>query len=117
MGSVATWHVFDHCLDYFRYFIAMSGNCGGGTQQDRAVKRSGLGIKSFFLFAATGTSDFACEGFRQQVINMGNTYTDSFRFSDTQDGGNLSYREKRGATHDYAYANQYIYNALQFFWS
>ncbi len=29
--------------------------------------------------------------------------------------GNLSYRELEGAVHDYSYANQYIYNALMFF--
>lgn len=116
MGSVATWHVFDHCLDYFRYFITMSGNCGDGSQQDEAVKRSSLGKTDFFMFTATGTDDFAYGGFRQQVMNMGKYFTDSFQFADTQAEGNLSYREKDGATHDYAYANQYIFNGLQFFW-
>ncbi len=116
MGSVATWHVFDHCLDYFRYFITMSGNCGDGSQQDESVKRSCFGMNDFFMFTATGTADFAYDGFRQQVMTMGRYYTDSFRFADTQSEGNLSYREKRGATHDYAFANQYIFNGLQFFW-
>ena len=105
MGSVAAWHVFDHCLDYFRYFITMSGNCGDGSCQDTAVKRAGLGLTDFFLFTATGTDDFACGGFRQQVMNMGRYFADSFRFADTQEEGNLAYREKKGATHDYAYAN------------
>lgn len=116
MGSVATWHVFDHCLEFFRYFITMSGNCGNGSQQDAAVKRAGLGLTDFFLFTATGTEDFACGGFRQQVMNMGRYFTDSFRFADTQAEGNLAYREKKGATHDYAFANQYIYNGLRFYW-
>src|SRR5699024_2678780 len=26
MGSVATWHTFQYCLDYFRYFMPMSGS-------------------------------------------------------------------------------------------
>ena len=26
MGSVATWHTFEYCLDYFRYFMPMSGS-------------------------------------------------------------------------------------------
>ena len=30
MGSVTTWHTFQDCLDYFRYFMPMSGNMGGG---------------------------------------------------------------------------------------
>ena len=68
------------------------------------------------MFTATGTEDFAYDGFRQQIMNMGQFFTDSFCFSDTQEEGNLSYREKQGATHDYAYANQYLYNGLQFFW-
>ena len=117
MGSVSTWHVFDHCLEFFRYFITMSGNCGNGSEQDAAVKQSGLGITDFFVFTATGTEDFAYDGFKQQVMNMGRYFTDSFRFADTQEEGNLSYREKTGATHDYAFANQYIYNGLQFFWN
>ena len=116
MGSVATWHVFDHCLLYFRYFITMSGNCGDGAEQDAAVKRTGLSKKDFFLFTATGTDDFAYGGFKGQVMNMGKYFTDSFQFADTEEEGNLSYREKEGAVHDYAYANQYIYNGLQFFW-
>ena len=94
----------------------MSGNCGDGLQQDEAVKRSCFGMNDFFMFTATGTADFAYDGFRQQVMTMGRYYTDSFRFADTQSEGNLSYREKRGATHDYAFANQYIFNGLQFFW-
>ena len=117
MGSVSTWHVFDHCLKYFRFFLTMSGNCGNGSEQDAAVKRSGLGITDFFVFTATGTEDFAYSGFKQQVMNMGRYYTDSFRFADTQEEGKLSYRENGGAAHDYAFANQYIYNGLQFFWS
>lgn len=116
MGSVATWHVFDHCLEYFRYFITMSGNCGNGSAQDAAVKRSGMSRKGFFIFAATGTDDFAYGGFRQQIMNMGKYFRDSFELADSEEEGNLSYREKQGAVHDYAYANQYICNGLQFFW-
>ena len=116
MGSVTTWHVFEQCLAYFRYFIAMSGNCGNGSEQDAAVKRSGLLPKDFFIFTATGTEDFAYDGFKQQIMNMGHYFTDSFHFADTQEEGNLSYREKEGAVHDYDNANQYIYNGLQFFW-
>lgn len=26
MGSVNTWHTFEYCLDYFRYFMPMSGS-------------------------------------------------------------------------------------------
>ena len=49
-------------------------------------------------------------------MSMGRYFTDSFQFTDTEEGGNLSYREKENAVHDYAYANQYIYNGPQFFW-
>lgn len=30
MGSVNTWHTFQNCLDYFRYFMPVSGNMGDG---------------------------------------------------------------------------------------
>lgn len=26
MGSVNTWRTFEYCLDYFRYFLPMSGS-------------------------------------------------------------------------------------------
>lgn len=109
--------MFNHCLDYFHYFIVMSGNCGDGRVQNDTVKRSGLNQNGFFLFTATGSEDFAHSAFKHQVMNLGKRYTDSFRFADTQAEGNLSYRELPGADHDYKYANQYIYNGLQFFWS
>lgn len=36
MGSVATWHTFQYCLDYFRYFMPMSGSLSsdGGYMAD-----------------------------------------------------------------------------------
>ncbi len=115
MGSVATWYAFNKCLSYFRYFIALSGNLGDGAVEDAAVSASGYGPGDFFIYSATGSEDFARDNMHRQIMNMGNIYSDNFRFSDTMERGNLSYRELEGAVHNYNYANQYIFNALIFF--
>lgn len=33
MGSVTTWHTFQYCLDYFRYFLPSSGNLAYRVQE------------------------------------------------------------------------------------
>ena len=50
MGSVATWHTFQYCLDYFRYFMPMSGNLStdGGYMADM-VKKSGHTADDFLF--------------------------------------------------------------------
>jgi predicted peptidase len=117
MGSVATWRTFEHCFDYFRYYLPMSGNAGNGSLQDETVKSSDFGPDDFFIWSASGTSDFAYSAFKSLIMNMGNYYTDSFTIADNETEGNLSFRELEGAVHDYSYAIIYIYNGLEFFWS
>lgn len=117
MGSVTTWRTFEHCLDEFRYFMPSSGNVGNGSVQDQVVADSNWNWDDFFIFTASGTDDFAYSSFKSQVMNMSELPSDNFRMSDTQAGGNLSFREREGATHDYLAALEYIYNGMQFFWN
>ena len=115
MGSMNTWHTFEHALDYFRYFAPASGGpIGNGAYMADIVKRSGHSSEDFFIFAASGTENFAYSGFKSGVMAMGET--DTFTFADNERDGNLAFREREGYAHDGRAANEYAYNALRFFW-
>ena len=116
MGSMNTWHTFEHALAYFRYFAPSSGGpIGDGAYMTDIVSNSGHSPEDFFIFAASGTNDFAYAGFKQGVMTMGET--DAFTFADSEQDGNLAFREREGYAHDGTAANEYAYNALRFFWS
>lgn len=116
MGSVTTWRTFEYCLDYFRYFAPSSGSLTtDGGYMDDIVKNSGYDWNDFFLVTMTGTEDFAASAFEQQIENMQNY--DSFRYSDTEKDGNLTFRIKEGYSHNGTAAMEYTYNALRWFWN
>ncbi len=116
MGSVTTWRTFEYCLDYFRYFAPSSGSLTtDGSYMDDIVKNSGYAWNDFFLVTMTGTEDFAASAFEQQIENMQNY--DSFRYSDTEKDGNLTFRIKEGYSHNGAASMEYAYNALLWFWN
>lgn len=116
MGSVTTWRTFEYCLDYFRYFAPSSGSLTtDGKYMDDIVKNSGHSWNDFFIIAITGTEDFAASSFRQQIENMQNY--ESFRYSDTEKDGNLTFRIKEGYSHNGTAAMEYSYNALRWFWN
>lgn len=118
MGSVTTWHTFEYCLDYFRYFMPMSGNMGlDGRYWDYIVQQSGYNWNDFFLFTASGTADFAYSGFRRQIEGMAAINPDSFRLADNEAEGNLAYREKAGYQHNHMAMMEYTYNGLCWFWN
>ena len=71
MGSVATWHTFQYCLDYFRYFLPSSGNLtSDGAYMESLVTDSGHKPEDFFIYAMSGTEDFAYAGFSSQIEAM-----------------------------------------------
>jgi len=118
MGSVATWHTFQYCLDYFRYFMPMSGNLStdGGYMADM-VKKSGYTAGDFFIYAMSGTDDFAYSAFKSQIEAMAAVSDKTFVIADNEQDGNLAFREQEGGTHDGNYASRYTYNGLMWFWS
>lgn len=117
MGSVATWRTFEYCLDYFRYFMPMSGSLTtDGRYMDNIVKKSDYQWNDFFIAAFTGTNDFAASAFERQIQSM-RDYTDSFRYADNEKDGNLTYRIKDGYSHDGEAAMEYTYNGLRWFWN
>lgn len=116
MGSMNTWRTFQYCLDYFRYFAPSSGGpIGGGEYMADLVRGSGHAPEDFFIFTASGTADFAYSGFKNGVMDM--SRTDVFTLADNEREGNLSFREREGYSHNDQAANEYMYNALRFFWN
>lgn len=116
MGSVNTWHTFQYCLDSFRYFMPMSGNMGDGGWAAQVVRDSDWTDEDFFIWTATGTADFAGSGFTYQIESMATRYSDVFQLANNEAEGNLSFRLKEGYAHDTVAHNEYIYNALCWFW-
>lgn len=117
MGSVNTWHTFQYCLDYFRYYMPMSGNMGDGAWIDSVVRSAEWTDEDFFIWTATGTEDFAASGFSYQINSMVNEYSDTFHLANNEIEGNVSYRLYEGGTHGPEASNQYTFNALCWFWS
>lgn len=115
MGSVATWHVFEKALAYFSGFMPMSGNAGwSGPQMAQLVSAQGCQENDFFIFAMTGTADFAAQAFISQIASMAET-GQPFIYTDDGLSGNLSLRVKDGYKHDRLAMETYIYNGLKWF--
>lgn len=116
MGSMATWHIFEHSLDYFRYFMPSSGGPAASTETyENVVKDSGHEWDDFFIFAASGTNDFAYSGFKNGIDAMRESNSGIFRFADNEAEGNLYYLESDG-DHSGYYAMLYFYNGLRWIW-
>lgn len=118
MGSVTTWHTFQYCMDYFRYFLPSSGNLtSDGAYMERLVTDAGYGPEDFFIYAMSGTEDFAYAAFTSQIQEMINAPGDIFIEADSESNGNLAYRVQEGNAHDGNAALQYIYNGLIWLWA
>lgn len=115
MGSVATWHVFEHALAYFSGFMPLSGNGGqNGQQMAELVRKQGYGPEDFFIFGMTGTKDFAAGAFVQQLQSLVDAWP---TFVYTEDGlnGNVALRVQDGCSHDARAMFTYAYNGLKWF--
>lgn len=117
MGSVATWRTFQYCLDEFRYFMPSSGNLtSDGEYMASMVRESGHTWNDFFIFAASGTDDFAYSSFKDQIEAMADVSDGTFRYADNERNGNLYFLEKEGGVHSGEYAMEYFYNGLCWIW-
>ena len=118
MGSVATWHAFEYCLDYFCYFMPMSGNLtSDGAYMASIVKNAGYDWNGFFIYAMSGTDDFAYSAFRSQIEAMTSDESGIFRETSNEQDGNLAFRIQEGGVHNGEYASEYAYNGLLWFWN
>ena len=118
MGSVATWRTFQFCLDYFRYFMPSSGSLTtDGEYMASVVRDSGHDWDDFFIFAASGTDDFAYSSFKNQIEAMADVSDGTFQYADNEREGNLYFLEQEGGTHSGEYALEYFYNGLLWIWN
>lgn len=118
MGSVNTWNTFRYCLDYFRYFMPMSGSyTTDGEYMADLVRQQGYSSQDFFIFAASGTDDFAYSAFKAQIMAMANNSGGMFKLAKNESEGNMSFLEREGYKHDAKATDEYIYNGLRFFWN
>ena len=118
MGSVNTWNTFRYCLDYFRYFMPMSGSyTTDGEYMADLVRQQGYSSHDFFIFAASGTDDFVYSAFKAQIMAMANNSGGMFKLVKNESEGNMSFLEREGYKHDAKATDEYTYNGLRFFWN
>ncbi len=124
MGSVTTWYTFINCLDYFKYYMPLSGDCWalgqavGSTKAKetaeylaKVAKDAGYGTKDYYLFCATGSADIAYPNMKPQIDAM-MKLKDSFIYSADTEKGNFYFIVSDGGTHAWNWVNQYIYDIL-----
>ncbi|MCM1183048.1 MAG: alpha/beta hydrolase-fold protein [Roseburia sp.] len=117
MGSVTTWHTFEYCLDYFRYFFPSSGDLtSDGEYMESIVINSGYSPEDFFIYAMSGTEDFDYSAFTRQIQAMLDAPGGIFIEADNEADGNLAYRVQEGNSHNGEAAMQYMYNGLTWLW-
>ncbi len=124
MGSVTTWYTFIHALDYFKYYLPLSGDSwiieqrGGGLKPKETAEylanvalKSGYTTKDYYIFSATGTQDIAYPNLKPQIDAM-KQLTDAFIYSSDTKKGNFYFIAAEGGTHAWNWQNQYIYDIL-----
>ena len=124
MGSVTTWYTYINCLDYFKYYMPLSGDCWilgekGGSDKAKetaaylakVAKDAGYTPKDYYIFAATGSLDIAYPNLNPQVEAM-KQLKDSFIYSADTSKGNFYFIVSDGGTHAWNWVNQYIYDIL-----
>ncbi|MFB9327776.1 sugar-binding protein [Paenibacillus aurantiacus] len=124
MGSVTTWYTFIHCLDYFKYYMPLSGDswvlgqaAGGSKAKETAeylakvAKDAGYTPRDYYVFAATGNLDIAYPNLKPQIDAM-KQLTDTFVYSSDTTKGNFYFIVGDGGTHAWNWVNQYIYDIL-----
>lgn len=116
MGSVTTWRTFEYCLAYFRYFFPSSGSVSTNRRLlEHWVRQQGFRPDDFFIFAASGTQDFAYSGIRAQIQAMAQS-SDIFHYANNSDDGNLYFLVAPGGVHGPANALEDFYNAMLQLW-
>lgn len=124
MGSVTTWYTFIHNLDYFKYYLPLSGDSwvlgqgGGGSKPKetaeylaKVAKDAGYQPQDYYIFSATGSLDIAYPNLKPQIDAM-KQLTDTFIYSSDATKGNFYFIVGDGGTHAWNWVNQYIYDIL-----
>ena len=116
LGSVNTWCTFRYALDYFRYFMPISGKYEvDDTYIAKMVTDQGYTATDFFIFAMSSPDDFTYSGIKSQIESMATD--EMFTYGESEDEGNLMWREIAGFQHGPEASDLFIYNGLRFFWN
>ncbi|MCU6746138.1 alpha/beta hydrolase-fold protein [Faecalicatena acetigenes] len=126
MGGAATWFAFLHNINYFAYYVPLSGDCweiegqGGLTKPEETARAlceqavsSGYKPEEYFIYTATGTKDIAYEALNGQVGAM-RKYPDIFVENEDLAKGNFHYLLAEGEVHAYEAVYQYLYHILPY---
>ena len=127
MGGVTASYRICDSMDYFRYFIPLSGSFywsnllsqndnkfNSGIYMADAIKKQGYGSDDFFIFSEAGTEDFAYDVVKYQVSDM-QTMGSMFKFGmPGEDGVNCAYGIGADEDHDRHGRTTAIYNILPF---
>ena len=126
MGAATTWYAFTRNMDYFAYYVPLSGDCwevegqGGLTKPEETAAllhkhavRSGYGADEYFIYTATGTKDIAYEALNNQVNAM-RKYPDTFVEHENLHKGNFHYLLAEGEVHAYEAVYHYLYHFLPY---
>lgn len=126
MGAATTWFAFTNHLDYFSYFLPLSGDCweveaqGGLSKPEETAKllhdraiNSGYGVGEYFIYTATGEKDIAYEAINAQVNAM-RKYPDTFVEAEDLSKGNFHYLLAPDEVHEYEAVCNYLYNILPY---
>lgn len=124
MGALSTWHTFLNDLDYFKFFMPMSGDLwvNGESKPEEARKwleealdKSQYKSDEFYIYAVTGDKDIAYERMKNLLENIQRKSKVFQYVTEANQEGNIGFYVEPKATHDYIYMPLYFYNGLQRF--
>lgn len=126
MGSNTTWLALMYKIDYFSYYVPMSGDSWvicpqGGSKKTvetesyirEQIRAAGFGAEDFKIFAATGSKDPAFTGMEPLIKEM-KKHTDLFVFDDDCAKGNLHFAVAPNKVHSYECVCDYLYTYLPY---
>ncbi|MDA3972754.1 alpha/beta hydrolase-fold protein [Enterococcus thailandicus] len=107
MGSATSWFVFQHDLEYFRYFMPMAGpNYSDSSVMNHAVEKLGLDTQDFLISASVGESDGTKTSMERTIAEL----NDEASFNNT----NLKYFVSKGGHDEESFVDQ-SFRSLQIF--
>ena len=124
MGAMTTWSVFENCMDSFKYFMPISGDCWalGGTKGGKyaditanylakKVSEAGWTADDFIIYSGCGERDVAEPNLTPQINSM-KKLSDIFIYTDNFADGNLYQLICKSGGHDKNTVRKVMYNGL-----
>ena len=120
LGSVTTWMAFCYDSDYIGWFMPISASCWyyGGKDDyypektcnyfEELIEEKQLNDRGYFIYAATGTKDtyeYEMDLLLNEMLKRNDVFTPE----------HLVYYKKDNGEHDYYAVQEYLYNALPYF--